>query len=578
MSGALSGRLLMVLPQKIGKYRVERHLGDGGMGTVYLARDEAIDRLVAIKSLRRDDEDTRQRFRSEARAVGRLKHPNIVTVYDFGDFEGNACIVMEYVQGETLAALIRHREQIPDIRKLQLIEQVCRGLAYAHGVGIVHRDIKPSNLMVDTDGAIKIVDFGIARSKELGITRTGMLIGTLAYMAPEQARGEPVDRRCDIFSLGLVLYEFLTGMSAFPGDSDYSIVNRIATGAFEPFRHPDAVLSELIVPVLDTALAREPADRYQDADQFADALASVRARMEDKGQTPTVVLQTPGALGRSGPAEPAGPVMPPVQRALAEPAPVPSQPVSSTGGIHSGRSARASGIPGLIRHWWAPAAAFASAGAVMLAAVYMSIGAKPIRSPAPAVTPVNAAVPQSRPPQIVSEPSLAVPAPTTSEEALLAPASASIPQAALVQRDTQVPVPVSSFTARLSEAKRLFENGDYDDARAVYETVLAADPGNLAAARGLTVVRRAQAAEQSLSRAASGSVPLDDERGRRLTRLLAEGLERHSEGEYDAAIAAYQAAIEIDPSNAKAITGIGETRKAQAAEAAALGRRRKPGA
>ena len=235
--------VMAAIPPHIGKYRVDRLIGEGGMGMVYLAHDDGIDRDVAIKLLRADDDLMRRRFKAKAQAVGRLKHANIVTVHDYSEFEGNPCIVMEFVEGESLYSLIRRGEPRGVQQRLLLIEQVCRGLAYAHRAGIVHRDIKPSNLMVERDGAVKIVDFGIARTTVRGLARTGKVIGTPAYMAPEQIRGDTVDGRCDIFATGIVLYELLTGRVAFPGDSNYTVQNRIMTAPPEPFLHANALLT-----------------------------------------------------------------------------------------------------------------------------------------------------------------------------------------------------------------------------------------------------------------------------------------------------------------------------------------------
>ena len=156
------------LPEVIGKYTIERFIESGGMGDVYLARDPSLDRLVAIKFLREgfDNEEMRERFEREARAAGRLSHPNIVTIYEFGEFDGRPFIAMEFVRGEPLAELIRRREPMPLVRKLEMMEGLCAGLAHAHRAGIVHRDIKPANLMVDLEGGVKVLDFGIVRSPD----------------------------------------------------------------------------------------------------------------------------------------------------------------------------------------------------------------------------------------------------------------------------------------------------------------------------------------------------------------------------------------------------------------------------
>jgi serine/threonine-protein kinase len=211
------------LPEAIGKYTIERFIESGGMGDVYLARDPALDRPVAIKFLREgfDNQEMRERFEREARAAGRLSHPNIVTIYEFGIFESRPFIAMEFVRGEPLSKLVRRRESIPLVRKLEMMEGLCSGLAHAHKTGLVHRDIKPANLMVDLDGGgpLKILDFGIVRMAGSGLTSHGVLVGTINYMSPEQITGRgTIDHRSDVFAVGAVLHEIFTYQRAFPGE------------------------------------------------------------------------------------------------------------------------------------------------------------------------------------------------------------------------------------------------------------------------------------------------------------------------------------------------------------------------
>ena len=206
----------MKLPQAIDRYRVRERLGQGGMGALFLALDPAIDRLVAIKVLRVDNPDIRERFQREARLAARLQHPNIVTVYDVGDHDGQPFIAMEYIPGETLAELIRRRAPLDTRQRVELVIEICSGLAFAHKHGIVHRDIKPANLILSRDSNIlKILDFGIARAGESGLTQVGMVIGTPNYMSPEQVRGDAIDHRSDIFAVGLVLYDLIEYRQAY---------------------------------------------------------------------------------------------------------------------------------------------------------------------------------------------------------------------------------------------------------------------------------------------------------------------------------------------------------------------------
>jgi serine/threonine-protein kinase len=195
---------------QIGRYEIQRRLGRGGMGTVYVAHDPVLGRMVAIKVFagELDMPDARERFSREARAAAALSHPNIVTVYDFGELDAQPFIVMEYVAGETLAALIRRKVPVSTADKLRWMEELSAGAGYAHQMQVVHRDIKPANLMIDRTGRLKILDFGIARM--LGIaSNTSVMIGTPGYMAPEQITGDPVDHRADQFSIGVVFYELL---------------------------------------------------------------------------------------------------------------------------------------------------------------------------------------------------------------------------------------------------------------------------------------------------------------------------------------------------------------------------------
>jgi serine/threonine protein kinase len=199
-----------------GRYVLERPLGRGGMAVVHLARDRELDRPVAVKVLGEPltgDAQFVRRFRREATTVARLSHPNVVQVYDFGEEGDQLFIVMEYVEGEALDELLKREGRLDSARVLELAAQACQGLQYAHEQGVIHRDIKPANLLLRRDGLLKIADFGIARAGEEAtqLTRVGTVLGTASYVAPEQAAGEPVTHRADVYALGAVLYELLTG-------------------------------------------------------------------------------------------------------------------------------------------------------------------------------------------------------------------------------------------------------------------------------------------------------------------------------------------------------------------------------
>lgn len=276
-------------PERIGKYDIVGVLGQGGMGVVYRARDPRIGRDVAIKTLTEGfsgDSDMLKRFYQEAGHTGNLRHPNIVTVYDFGDEEGLPYIVMEFLDGEPLDKLIREKDRLHMSTKLDIIEQVCAALGYAHLQGMIHRDVKPANVIVQRDGLVKLLDFGIARTGqqpgqqiEQGMTRTGTLVGTPAYMAPERLRGEPFDGRSDVFSAGVMLYQALTGV--LPFDAEYpAILHQILQEDPPPLSNHLASYPPLLDQVIARALAKQPLDRYAHASDMAADLNAVGAQLK----------------------------------------------------------------------------------------------------------------------------------------------------------------------------------------------------------------------------------------------------------------------------------------------------------
>ena len=282
------------LPDAIGRYEVLERIGHGGMGTLYRARDPRIGRDVAIKLLREglDDDETRERFAREARSAGQLKHGNIVTIFEFGDYNGQPFIAMEYIQGETLAAFLQRRPTITVVRKLEIMDQICAGLSYAHRMGVVHRDIKPANIMVEEEGAVKILDFGIARMGGSNMTQAGMLMGTLNYMAPEQMEGKQVDQHADMFSVGAVFYEILAFRHAFPGDAR-AVMFKILHGAPEALEQVVPGLDPQIIAIINRCMAKQPEDRYPDLAVVRRELAAVRLRLERFGGDSDATIITP---------------------------------------------------------------------------------------------------------------------------------------------------------------------------------------------------------------------------------------------------------------------------------------------
>ncbi|HKH71422.1 MAG TPA: protein kinase [Vicinamibacterales bacterium] len=266
---------------QVGRYEIQRRLGRGGMGTVYVAHDPVLGRMVAIKMFAGDLDmaDASERFAREARAAAALSHPNVVTVFDFGEFASQPYIVMEYVPGETMANVIRRKTPITIADKLRWMEELCAGAGYAHQMSLVHRDIKPANLMIDRSGRVKILDFGIARM--LGIaSNTAVMIGTPGYMAPEQITGEPVDHRSDQFSIGVVFYELLAYSEPFPGDTLPMITHRIVHEEPTPLEQLVPDVNPDIIAIVRQAMRKRSADRFKDAETLRIAIARVRRQYE----------------------------------------------------------------------------------------------------------------------------------------------------------------------------------------------------------------------------------------------------------------------------------------------------------
>jgi eukaryotic-like serine/threonine-protein kinase len=261
-----------------GRYRIVRKLGTGGMANVYLAEDEVLGRRVAIKILddrHAGDDQFVERFRREAKNAASLSHPNIVSIYDRGEAEGTYYIAMEYLDGRSLKELIVTRGPAPVNVAIDYARQILAAIRFAHRHGIVHRDIKPHNVLVDAEGRLKVTDFGIARAGTSQMTEAGSIIGTAQYLSPEQAKGAPVDQTSDLYSVGVVLYELLTGVVPFTGDTPVEIAMKHLSS---PPEAPSAKRAEIprdLDMIVLRALAKDPADRYQNADEMDADLARV---------------------------------------------------------------------------------------------------------------------------------------------------------------------------------------------------------------------------------------------------------------------------------------------------------------
>ena len=289
---------------QIGRYEIQRRLGRGGMGTVYVAHDPVLGRLVAVKVFATDLDlpDATQRFTREARSAAALNHPNIVTVHDYGDVASQPFIVMEYVQGDTLADIIRRKVPVSLNDKLRWLGELCMGAAYAHTHGVLHRDIKPTNLMCNRSGQLKILDFGIARMMGTLSPKATALVGTPGYMAPEQILGESLDHRADLFSIGVVGYEMLAYTEAFPGETLPTITHRILTQEPVSLSHLVPDLPAELVTVIERTLRKDPAERFESAAALGAAFARIRRTLDGdpSWDAPTVVMERPAGISKRG--------------------------------------------------------------------------------------------------------------------------------------------------------------------------------------------------------------------------------------------------------------------------------------
>jgi beta-lactam-binding protein with PASTA domain/tRNA A-37 threonylcarbamoyl transferase component Bud32 len=335
-----------------GRYRVLRRVGSGGMAEVYCAQDLQLGRKVALKVLYRrfaEDGEFVERFRREASSAAGLQHQHVVSVYDRGEYDGTYYIAMEYLDGRSLKTIIQEEAPLDPDRAIGLTIQILRAARFAHRRGIIHRDFKPQNVIVDAEGRAKVTDFGIARAGASDMTQTGSIMGTAQYLSPEQAQGEPVSAASDLYSIGIILYEMLTGRVPFEGESAVTValkqVNERPT--------PPSAFNGAVGPGLETAVMRalekHPALRFQDADEFIAALENVRH----------------GTATALAPPPPPPPIAPPtVVEPVGEPYGYPSEPLPP-------REPRDGG-----RWWWWVLALLLVAGAVVAGALLLAGGQK----------------------------------------------------------------------------------------------------------------------------------------------------------------------------------------------------------
>src|SRR5499427_2057423 len=310
--GAIAGS---TVPAQIGRYQIIERVGQGGMGILYRGIDPVLDREVAIKVMIGDFGDDldqlRPRFQREARAIARLQHRNIVTVFEFAEDEGTPYIVMEFLRGASLSARAKADPPLTMDEKVDIVAQLCTGLGYAHEQGIVHRDVKPANIFLLEDGSVKLLDFGIAKLTSSTLTRQGDVLGSPSYMSPEQIMGlDTVDGRSDVFSAGAVLFELLAGRRPFDGDTTPTIVMKILNAEAPSLDALDSSIPAPLAAVVARALHKDPAQRYQTATEFARELRAVRRAVPRDRTIPLTGPIGPDTLAGPGPvvAPPAEPV------------------------------------------------------------------------------------------------------------------------------------------------------------------------------------------------------------------------------------------------------------------------------
>src|SRR5436190_16334068 len=265
-----------------GRYRITSRIGTGGMADVYCAHDEHLGRDVALKMLHRrfaQDQEFVERFRREASAAAGLSHPNVVGVYDRGEYDGTYYIAMEFLRGRTLKELILQEAPLDQVRALDITVQILRAAGFGHRRGVIHRDFKPQNVIIDDEDRVKVTDFGIARAGASEITETGSIMGTAQYLSPEQAQGTAAEEASDLYSIGVMLYELLTGRLPFDGDSAVAVALRHLTEPPPPLHQLRPDIHPALEAVVMQALSKEPRERFQDGDAFIAALEHVRPQL-----------------------------------------------------------------------------------------------------------------------------------------------------------------------------------------------------------------------------------------------------------------------------------------------------------
>src|SRR5271157_2095088 len=318
---------------KAGRYEVVSELGRGSMGVVYHGFDPVIGRTVAIKTMLTEGLTSQEfgefkaRFQREAQAAGVLSHPNIVNVFDYGEDGGILYLIMEYLEGKSLEKLVEEQGMLAIETIIPMFDQVCGALDHAHQHGIVHRDIKPANIMILDNGLVKVTDFGIAKMMSMGMTQAGQVLGTPNYMSPEQVKGRQIDGRSDIFSLGIILYDLVTGEMPFGGQNITTVIYKIINENPIPPRELDATIHPGLSYVICKALAKSPDERYQTCRELADDLKNFKSLAGPASPSAATMVKVPSLPGAD--LERAAP--PPVEISR-PPGPVPTTPIEQPSG------------------------------------------------------------------------------------------------------------------------------------------------------------------------------------------------------------------------------------------------------
>ena len=506
--------------QKVGKYLIVDKIGSGAMGEVYRAHDPILNRDVAVKTMAElyaADDQLVERFRREAQSAARLNHPNVVTVFDFGEESGRFYLAMELLDGADLKELIAGRALNDLWDKLDVMEQIAEGLAYAHVQGVVHRDVKPANIRVLPNGRVKIMDFGLARIGTSEMTRTGMVMGTPNYMSPEQVRGEKADARSDIFSLGAVFYELLSGKKAFNADSMHTILYKVLEEDPEPVRNYVPALPGPFVAFVQRCLAKEPDHRFQHGGEMRDALRKVREALAS-GEYDVDAIS---AMPEAGPVDPSAPTVMGAGTLLA---PRGGVPRATTG-------ANALDLK--------PAAR--TAGETLRGAPTLSGRARTRMSP-PASAPAAAAAPAARWPVYVGAAAMAVALGGVGWYVLGPHASPGTPPSSTAAPDLsadQVGAIKQALIGNQVELARVdLDNKDYKMAIGRAERALALDPSSTEARQVLEQARRTSAELDAVAKEARQSFDAGDTDGaaRALARVLALDPRHPVAGELTAAL------------------------------------------